>query len=141
MAVPAPKWFTPVAVVALLWNLLGCFAVLSDALTAYKGLDAANAAQQAAEAARPAWGAIASAAAVLAGALGCVGLILRRHWSRLFLLVSLVAVLAQDLDLFALGPTAGRAAGFAIVLQSIVLLIAIGLAWMAQAAIKRGWIP
>ena len=26
----APRWFTIVAVVALLWNLLGCFAFASD---------------------------------------------------------------------------------------------------------------
>ena len=25
-----PKWFTVVAVVALLWNLLGCFAIAAD---------------------------------------------------------------------------------------------------------------
>jgi hypothetical protein len=27
---PAPKWFVPVSVVALLWNLLGCFAYLRN---------------------------------------------------------------------------------------------------------------
>ena len=27
---PMPKWFRPVAVIALLWNLLGCFAYLMD---------------------------------------------------------------------------------------------------------------
>ena len=25
-----PRWFRPVAIVALIWNLLGCFAYLSD---------------------------------------------------------------------------------------------------------------
>ena len=28
----APKWFKPVVIVALLWNLLGCMAYLSDVM-------------------------------------------------------------------------------------------------------------
>jgi len=27
-----PKWFVPVAVVALLWNLIGCWAYLQDVM-------------------------------------------------------------------------------------------------------------
>ena len=48
----------------------------------------------------PAWVTGAFAIAVFGGALGCVGLLMLKRWSTWLLLISLLAVLAQDLWAF-----------------------------------------
>lgn len=135
-----PKWFRPVAIVALLWNLLGCVAWLMDVTLTPDDVARMSAAEQAMYASRPAWAVGATAVAVWGGALGCLGLILRKRWSRICLVLSLIGVIAQDIGLFGLTDAAVQAGPVALVLQGVVLLVAIGLVVLAQKAIRRGWI-
>lgn len=134
----APKWFLPVAVIALLWNLLGCMAYLGDAMMSPDDVARLDAAQQALRAERPAWSVAATAVAVWAGAAGSLGLILRRRWATPLLAVSLLGVIVQDYSLFVLG-SAG-ADTVALALQGLVLLIAIGLLLLARRASRLGWL-
>ena len=137
----APKWFLPVAIAALLWNLLGCAAYLADVMLRPEDIAAMSAAQQALYAARPAWSVGATAIAVWGGAAGCVGLIVRQRWATPLLIASLVALVAQDAWLFGLSGAAAEAGAVALVLQGLVLLVAIGLVMLARKATARGWIP
>lgn len=136
----APKWFLPVAIAALLWNLLGCAAYLSDVMLKPEDVAKMSAAQQALYAARPAWSVAATAIAVWGGAAGCVGLIMRRRWATPLLVVSLAAVIVQDAWLFVLSGAAAQTTPVAVVLQGLVLLIAIGLVLLARTAAAQGWI-
>jgi len=136
----APKWFRPVAVVALLWNLLGCAAYLSDVMLKLEDIAKMSAAQQAMYHARPAWSIAATAIAVWIGAAGCVGLIMRKRWATPLLIVSLAGVLGQDISLFALSGSAAQAGTVAFVLQGLVLLIAVGLVLLGRKAAAHGWI-
>ena len=138
--VKAPAWFMPVAIVALLWNLLGCFAFASDLMLTPADVAKMSAEQQALYAARPAWAVAATAVAVIGGALGCIGLILRKRWALPLFVLSLVGVLAQDIGLFVLTDGAKLAGTVAVVLQGVVLLVAIGLVLLARKAIRNGWI-
>ena len=74
----SPKWFRPIAIVALIWNLLGCAAYLADASISEEALSKMTPAQQSLYAARPSWSIGATATAVWFGAAGCVGLFLRK---------------------------------------------------------------
>jgi len=132
-----PKWFRPVAIAALLWNLLGCAAYLSDVMLSPDDLAKMTAAQQALHAARPAWSVAATAIAVWGGAAGCLALILRKSWATPLLLASLAGVIVQDVSLFVL--TAERNP-VALALQGMVLLVGIGLVMLARKATARGWI-
>ena len=134
----APKWFLPVAVIALLWNLLGCMAYLGDAMMTPEDIARLDAAQQALRAERPAWSVAATAVAVWAGAAGCLGLILRRRWATPLLIASLAAVIIQDYSLFVMGSAGNDPV--ALGLQGLVLLIAIGLALLAHKASRLGWL-
>jgi hypothetical protein len=134
----APKWFLPVAIAALLWNLLGCAAYLSDVMLTPEDVAKMSAAQQAMYAARPAWSVGATAIAVWGGAAGCLGLIMRKRWAMPLLLASLAALIVQDVALFVL--TKAQAGPTAVVLQGVVLLIAVGLLLLARKATARGWI-
>jgi hypothetical protein len=135
-----PKWFLPVAMLALLWNLLGCAAYLSDVMRTPEDVARMTPAQQALYAARPAWGVAATAIAVWGGAAGCIGLILRKRWATPLLIASLAGVVVQDVGLFVLSDAAAQAGSVAVVLQGLVLLIAIGLVLLARTASARGWI-
>jgi hypothetical protein len=136
----APRWFRPVAIAALVWNLLGCLAYLSDVTRTAADVAKMTAAQQALEASRTAWAVAATALAVWGGAAGCLGLILRKRWANPLLLISLLGVIVQDIGLFAL-TDAGRQAGPAVIgLQGMVLVIAVALVGLGRKAGANGWL-
>jgi hypothetical protein len=140
MASP-PKWYLRVAIIALIWNLLGCVAYLSDVLLKPDDVARLSDAQQALYAARTPWSVAATAIAVWCGAAGSLGLILRKRWANLLLIASLTGLIVQDLGLFVLTDAAAQASPVGFVIQGFVLLIAIALIIVARTAISRGWIP
>lgn len=135
----APKWFRPVGIVALLWNLIGCAAYLADVMTTPEALAQMTAAQQAMYAARPTWAVAATAIAVWFGAAGSLGLVLRKRWAPPLLIASLAALVAQDAWLFLMSGVS-QADPVAMVLQLLVLLIAVGLVMLGRKAAAQGWI-
>ena len=135
-----PGWFRPVAVVALLWNLLGCVAYLADVTMKPEDIAKLTEAQQALMASRPAWSIAGTAVAVWFGAAGCIGLILRKQWATWVLIASLAGVVLQDLWLFVLSHALSGAGAVGIMLQGIVLIVSIGLVYLARVGSARGWL-
>lgn len=135
-----PRWFRPVAIVALFWNLLGCVAYLADVTISPERLRAMTAAQQALYAARPSWAVAGTALAVWFGAAGSLGLVMRRKWAVWPLIVSLVGVVVQDLWLFGLSRAAAQAGALAFVVQAMVLIVAIALVVLARKAATHLWL-
>jgi hypothetical protein len=133
-----PRWFRPVAIVALIWNLLGCFAYLSDVTMKPEDIAKLTEAEQALMASRPAWSIGGTAVAVWFGAAGCVGLILRKRWATWLLIASFVGVLLQDL--WFLRHAVSMTSAVAIVLQGIVLVVSIALVYLARLGSARGWL-
>ncbi|MEZ5421432.1 MAG: hypothetical protein R2708_29400 [Vicinamibacterales bacterium] len=136
----APKWFGRVAVAALLWNLIGCAAYLSDVMLSPDDIAAMSEAEQQMYAARPAWAVAATAIAVWGGALGCVGLIARRRWATPLLVASLAGVVGQDLGLLGLLGTSAPIGAAVVAMQGLVLAIAVALVWLARSAAAKGWL-
>ena len=136
----APTWFKIVAVVALLWNLLGCFAFFSDLRLTPEDLAKLPAAQQALYAARPGWAVAATAVAVFGGVLGSIGLLLGKKWALPIFVLSLLGILVQDFGLFVLAKGASLAGPVAVVMQGIVLAVGIGLVLLSRKGIARGWL-
>ncbi len=135
---PRPKWFMPVAVVALLWNLMGCAAYLMDVMLTPEAVAAMPPDQQALYAARPVWAVAAYAFAVWGGALGCVGLLVRKRWAAPAFLASLLGLIGQDAALFGMSPVPLSATIYA--LQGMVLVIAVLLLMLANRASRDGWL-
>lgn len=133
-----PKWYTPVAWVALIWNLLGCAAYLADVMLTPEDVARMTADQQILYASRTSWAVAATAIAVWFGAAGSLGLILRQRWALPLLAASLLGLIVQDFGLFFMTNVPSNAA--ATVIQGFVLLVAIGLVQLARTAISRGWI-
>lgn len=88
-------WFWVLAILGLLWNLLGVSAYLTDAFMKEETMAALTDAQRAIFENQPAWLTAAYAIAVFGGALGCIALLLRKKWATPLFLVSLVAVIAR----------------------------------------------
>jgi len=136
----APRWFVPVAVVALIWNLLGCAAYLYEVTLSPEALAQLTEAQKAVYEARPSWTVAATAVAVWFGALGCVGLILRKRWAFPVLCLSLLGVVAQDIALIMIGNAVGGLGATVYVMQGLVLVIAIGLVFLSRKALQQEWL-
>jgi len=136
-----PKWYLPVAILALIWNLLGCMAYLLDVMMTPEDIAKLTQAQQELYASRTWWSVSATAIAVWGGALGSLGLILRKRWARPLLIASLLGLVVQDFGLFVMTDAAAEAGAVAFVLQACVFLIAVGLVRLSGKAITRGWIP
>jgi len=135
-----PTWFKVVAAVALLWNLLGCFAFFSDLRLSPEDLAKLPQAQQALYAARPGWAVAATGIAVFGGALGSIGLLLCKKWASPVLLLSLLGILVQDFGLFMLAGGASLAGPVALVLQAVVLAVGIGLVLLSRKGMAREWL-
>jgi len=137
---PTPKWYLPVAVSALIWNLLGCAAYLSDVMLSAEDIAAMSEAQQALYASRPTWAVAATATAVWGGAAGCLGLILRKSWALPVLVLSLAGIIVQDIGLFILTDAGSTAGGAAYVLQGLVFVVGVGLVVLGRKATQEGWV-
>jgi hypothetical protein len=135
-----PIGFKVVAALALLWNLLGCFAFFSDLRFSPEDLAKLPEAQQALYAARPGWAVAATAMAVFGGALGSMGLLLRKKWAFFVFLLSLLGILVQDFGLFVLAGGASLAGPVALVLQAVVLAVGIGLVLLGREGIAHDWL-
>lgn len=130
---PVPGWLRIVAGLGLLWNLYGVYEYLRT-VGVVGGADAA------AVAAMPTWVTAAFAVAVFGGALGCLGLLMLQRWSKLLLVLSLLAVIAMDVWMFALSGLAGAMPPAELGVTIAVLAVAIVLAWLAYSADRKGWL-
>lgn len=90
-----PKWFKAVVALALLWNLMGIVNFFMQVNLSPEVIAALPPAEQALMNNTPLWSTIAFALGVFGGTIGCVGLLMRKAWSMLALLISLIAVMAQ----------------------------------------------
>jgi hypothetical protein len=129
----APAWLRIVALLGVLWNGFGIYQYLMTVGVVPGG-------DPAAAGAMPSWVTGAFALAVFAGALGCLGLLLLKRWSKLVLLVSALAVIAMDIWIFAISGVAGTMPGPELGVTITVLVVAILLAWLAHSADRRGWL-
>ncbi len=133
-----PKWYRPVVIVALLWNLVGASAYLMDVTMTPEKIAALPEAQRAMYAARPMWFVAAYAIAVWFGTAGSLGLVLRKRWATPVLVVSLIGLVVQDAGL--LSRPEARANPPVLVLQALVLVIAILLVRLGRSAQAKGWL-
>jgi hypothetical protein len=136
----APKWFLSVAIIALLWNLMGCAAYLSDAMLSAADIAKMSEAERVLYDARPAWSVAGTAIAVWFGALGSFALILRKNWAVPLLVLSFLGVIVQDVWMFALAPKSDMINGVVMGLQGLVLLVSILLISLARSAKASGWL-
>lgn len=135
-----PIWFFVLAVIALLWNVAGLMAVVSDLRLSASDIAALPPDQQALYAARPGWSIVASVVAVVAGSLGCVLLLARKRLAVLLFVASLAGVVVQDLGIFIVAGAGKGGDHVPFILQGLVLVVAVGLLLFARRAQGKSWL-
>ncbi len=136
-----PTSFWIISAVALVWNLFGFMIYLMQVTATPEALAAAYSDEQVAFIESvPVWAVSAFAIAVNAGLLGCLLLLLRKAWAVPVFIVSLIAVLIQNVHNFVLDDAIGVFGIQTLIIQTIVVVIAALLVWYSHSAKASGWL-
>jgi hypothetical protein len=135
-----PVWYWVVGGLALIWNLLGVKAYLARVMMTEEAIAALPEAERALYTDAPTWAVGAFAIAVWAGALGCVVLLLRKSVALPVLIVSLVAIVVQDIHSFFIADSMVVYGPTVMIMPMMVLVIAVALVWHARSSIAKGWL-
>ncbi len=137
---PVPTGFKVIAVLALIWNLIGVATYLMSVSMTEEALEAIPEAERVLYTDIPAWATAAYAIAVFAGVLGSLGLIVRKAWAVPLLVVSLLGILVQMGHALFLSPVLEIRGLTAAVMPLVLIAIAAYLVAMARSARSKNWI-
>ena len=135
-----PTWFRVVAVAGLLWELFGVAMYLMHVGILPNDTSRMCEAEQSLMASSPTFVTALFAIGVFAGAIGALGLVMRRRWARPVLIVSLVAVVLQFGSWLLLTDAIAVVGPTVFVMPLIIVLVALALVWLAGMAGQRGWL-
>ena len=134
-----PVWFWVIAVLGLLWELFGVTMYLMHVGVLPNAKEMSEAERSLMEAS-PIWVTGLFAIGVFAGALGALGLVLRKRWARPLLLLSLVAVILQFGGWLLMTNAIAVVGPSVFVMPAVIVAVAILLAWISTTALRRGWL-
>ncbi|SEL65341.1 hypothetical protein SAMN05216262_11661 [Colwellia chukchiensis] len=134
-----PSWFMPVAIVALLWNLLGVMAFVGQVTMTPEVLGQLSEPEQALYNNTPFWATAAFALAVFAGALGSLALLMKKGICYQLFIVSLLGVLVQMFHAFALSNSFEVYGASGTIMPILVLVIAFALVRLAAKGHNNHW--
>ncbi|MBP93928.1 MAG: hypothetical protein CMC55_07415 [Flavobacteriaceae bacterium] len=135
-----PKSFWIISIVALIWNLMGVSAYLMQAFMTDEALSKLPEPEQALYHDVPAWVTAAFAIAVFGGTLGCIGLLLRKKWSKPVFILSLIGIIVQMIHNLFISNNMDVYGPGAIIMPIMVLIIGVYLIIYSKAAIQKGWL-
>ena len=133
-------WFWVVSGIALLWNLLGVAAYLSQVSMSPEAVQALPEQQRAIIESTPSWATGAFAIAVWGGALGSILLLLRKSFATWALLVSFAGIVVQMVHAFFMSNSIEVYGPGGMVMPIMVLLIGAYLIWFARQSSSKGWL-
>ena len=128
--------FWIISIVALLWNIMGVIAYLSQAYITDEALTLLPEAEQAWYNNVPAWVTAAFAIAVFAGTLGSIALLLCKKWAVTLFVMSLIGVVVQSIYSFFIQNYV-EITGIKAVMPTVVILIALFLVWYSNKLSKQ----
>jgi hypothetical protein len=137
---PVPRWYMISAVVAILWNLLGVSAFAMQMMLSPEMLAQLPAPERELIESTPVWATAAFALAVIGGLLGSIGLAVRKRWALLFLWLSLLGIVVQNVHGFFMSDALAVYGPQAAVMPALVIVIAVLLVLMARNANSRHWL-
>lgn len=135
-----PVWYWAIAVVAVLWNLMGCAAFATEIFAQDAAMESMTEPQKEWVRSIPSWIYFVYGVAVASGVAGSVGLLMRKGWSVSLFAISLVAVLIQmTYTMVIAGGLQATGAGGAIMPALVTVLGAVFL-WFSWFARGKGWL-
>ena len=140
VAASRPFGFWIIAVLALLWNLLGMAIFFMQINMSPEALAAMPAEQRALYQSTPTWVNGAFAVAVFCGALGSAMLLMKKRLALPLLALSLLGVVVQMGYTYLMTPAFHVYGASGTILPALLVLIALFLVWFARRSLARGWI-
>ena len=138
-SVAPPRSYWIISSLALVWNLIGLAAYVSQVTMSEDALRMLPDAQRTFLENTPGWATGAFAIATTAGVLGSLLLLLRNAWAVPLFLISLAAVLAQTYYGFVIANGIEVLGAGSAVLPAATIAIGTGLIWYSRVAKERGW--
>jgi len=135
-----PRWFTTIAWVALVWNVLGVITFVMQMSMTPEVIAALPEKEQLMYQNIPLWATIAFACAVCGGAIGSLLLALKKSLALQILMLSLVGVIVQMYHAFFVIDSVAVFGPGSAVMPSMIIIIAIGLVVLANKAKGTGWL-
>lgn len=135
-----PMWFWVIALLALIWNLVGVYQYINMRFMSPEDFSQMSEALQELHNTTPAWVVGAFATAVFSGALASALLLLRKSVAQLFFLISLLAVLVQASYILFMSRSIELLGVSAATLPAVLSVVAIFLLWFSNFSKSRGWL-
>ena len=137
-----PVWFWIIAVIALLWNLMGAFAFVTDLMATPAVLAETYTTEQIKFLdTYPSWTKIFYGLGTFGGLLASIGLLMRKRWALGFFSISLIAVLIQQgHSIFMTNAREVFGDGVALYFPIGIIAVAILLILFTKNSISRGYV-
>jgi len=136
-----PVWFWIVAAFSLLWNIMGVVSFFMHVFISKEALDALSVAERDLYKSYPLWTNIVFAIAVFFGFAGSLGLVLKKKWSKMAFIISLIAIVPQMIhNVFFTKSIEVYGTAQAITMPILVVVFGILLVWFSSFAINKNWL-
>ena len=137
---PVPRWYWAIAIVALLWNLLGCSVLVMELFYQEEMMVDFTEAQKEWSRSFGGWIYVLWGIAVLSGIGGSIGLLMRKQYSRCLLDISLASVLIQMTYTMVIAGGLQVMGPQGAIMPLIIVGIAAGLVWFVRYARRQKWL-
>lgn len=136
-----PVWYWILAVVFLLWNIMGVLSFFAHTFISEEALTNLPENERALYGEYPLWTTIVFALAVFGGTLGSIGLLLRKKWAKTAFVISLLGIIPQMIhNTFFTKSMEIYGPGQAATMPIMVIIFAVFLIWFSNYAIKKNWL-
>ena len=136
-----PVWFWVIAVFFLLWNIMGVVSFFGHTFISDESLAKLPIKERELYGEFSIWTTIVFAIAVFGGLLGSIGLVLKKKWSKMAFLISLVAIIPQMIhNVFFTKSMEVYGPGQAMTMPIMVVAFGVLLVWYSNMAINKKWL-
>lgn len=135
----APKWVMPVGIILALWGAIGAFMFVSSVMMTPEQMATLPKDQQLLWSQMPTWGWAAYGVATIGGLLAAIGIVLKKKWSALLALLSVLGVIGNFTPTFFMSKGVDvwqpQFYGFPL----FILIVALFQLWLARKGNASGW--
>ena len=136
-----PVWFWLLAIFFLLWNVMGVLSFFAHTFISEEALAALPTNERELYGDYPLWTTLVFAIAVFGGLLGSIGLLLKKRWSKVAFIISLLAIIPQMIhNVFFTKSMDVYGPGQAATMPIMVVLFGVFLVWFSNYCIRKKWL-
>jgi len=139
-SIKPPVWFWVVAILALIWNLMGVFAYLGQAFMTPEAMEALPENQRQLIDQTPAWATAAFAIAVWGGLLASILLLIRKKLAYIVFIISFAGIVIQMVHSLFIANSIEVYGPGGLIMPTLVILFAVVLILIANKGKKVGWL-